>query len=52
MYTPLTMCEHLSQLEIAGLLLSRGAAFEEALAFVRRGIHTLFLELEPDWENS
>ena len=38
MYTPLTMCVHLSQLEIAGLLLSRGAAFEEALAFVRRGI--------------
>ena len=39
MYTPLKMCVSLSQdLEIAGLLLSRGAAFEEALAFVRRGI--------------
>ena len=39
MYTPLKMCVSLSQdLEIAGLLLSRGAAFEEALAHVRRGI--------------
>ena len=37
--TPLMICVHgFPKEEIASLLLSRGAAFEEALAYVRRGI--------------
>ena len=40
-HTPLMICVHgFPKEEIASLLLSRGAAFEEALAYVRRGIQS------------